>query len=615
MIVASQWCVDPGAEAAFDAPKRLVVVAGIAAATMLLGGRAIAHGVRCTLGKARTGMVVGWAPVLVCAALVWALLSALVSPRVAVALDGWRLLALGVAWMGVGASRLLDGSRGPAVLAAFWTASGVTALLTILQSLGWIGIFEVERLGGRGMAFALLGNEGLVGLVMALAATSLCAVLAHPQPAETRFGRAAMAALLILSLAALGVTGNLTGWLALAGGLATVVVVRFRSRAIGIAMAGAIGFAVAVGAVAPLRHRVETLVTSARHGDWTSALTYRPIAWRSAIELARQRPLVGFGPGTFEVEFIPGRVAAEERLGRRLANPNLEAHFAMAHDDYLEGVSTIGLLGSGAALAALALTLVRLARIAAHASSDDSSSDARPVSVCLAMATAGAISALTWFPLESPATSVPLLLALGRGWRLAMPEDGSVDEEGGGQDVARVWPGRVALGLIVALALPEVPRFSGEHAIARASAVVQAASTSSAFPPAPSLLRMATESACAAERWIPGDTRGLVTAGAAALFQGDPAKGLDLYARAFARSERAEIDLDLGRAYAMLDRRPEALAAFVRAVWLSPALESALPEAARPLVAREVARREAALAAREASAIPPPPPLPASPAS
>ncbi|MFN7952629.1 MAG: hypothetical protein U0610_12975 [bacterium] len=63
--------------------------------------------------------------------------------------------------------------------------------------------------------------------------------------------------------------------------------------------------------------------------------------------------------------------------------------------------------------------------------------------------------------------------------------------------------------------------------------------------------------------------------------------------------------LDVGRAAALLDRRPEALAAFVRAVWLTPRLADELPEAAKPLVADEIRRREALLASGAPDAIPP----------
>jgi hypothetical protein len=42
--------------------------------------------------------------------------------------------------------------------------------------------------------------------------------------------------------------------------------------------------------------------------------------------------------------------------------------------------------------------------------------------VIAAILVAGATAALTWFPMQRPITAVPLLLAAGRGWRLAAGE-------------------------------------------------------------------------------------------------------------------------------------------------------------------------------------------------
>jgi hypothetical protein len=72
-------------------------------------------------------------------------------------------------------------------------------------------------------------------------------------------------------------------------------------------------------------------------------------------------------------------------------------------------------------------------------------------------------------------------------------------------------------------------------------------------------LESARQTALEATDLVPGDSRGFVTAGATRLLSKEPAAGLELYRAAFERGERAEIDLDLGRAYAMLDQRPAAL--------------------------------------------------------
>jgi hypothetical protein len=202
---------------------------------------------------------------------------------------------------------------------------------------------------------------------------------------------------------------------------------------------------------------------------------------------------------------------------------------------------------------------------------------------------------------------VPLLLLAGRGLRLLDDPAGlhpASEKRAGDLLVGRV----VLLGLAL-LALPELPRYLAEHRTYRIRARVEQLSAPRSPPPSPTLVEELGESAVAASRWIPGDTRTLTASAAAALFARDGELALHRYSVALARGERAEVDLNLGRAYALLDRRPEALAAFVRSVWLTPALAGELPEAAKPLVDAEIRRREALLRSGAADAVPPLPRL------
>ena len=106
---------------------------------------------------------------------------------------------------------------------------------------------------------------------------------------------------------------------------------------------------------------------------------------------------------------------------------------------------------------------------------------------------------------------------------------------------------------------------------------------------------------------LPADPRPVLAAGAIELVAKKPQDALAHYRDAMVLGERAETDLNAGRALAMLDQRPEALAAFVRAGWLSPYIVLSMPTAAQPLVQQETARLEEKLRAGELSA---PPPLP-----
>ncbi len=490
-------------------------------------------------------------------------------------------------------------------------ASAITAIASLLETAGGFAFFAIRELGGRARGFAFIGNEGFVALVMALAATSALAVLVGRETQPGWRSRHAPSAFLVLSLAALAGTGNLTGWLALAAGAGVVLAVRQRRLLGWMALAAGIAFGVSAATVTPLRHRVAHIASTVERGDWTEALTYRPIAWRAALEGARERPLLGQGPGTFETSFVPLRLTAEARLHRRLTKPELSAHFGTAHDEYLDAACSLGVPGALALVAAFALVAASLVPIvrrgnatAAQTTHEDSDADA--ALLCLAVLASAAVASLTWFPLQRVSSSVPILLVAGRALRLTS-----------GKPVPLApAPSRAARGVglavcaaLVALVLPELPRHRAERSLAALEARVAMLAAAGARPPSAAFVHAAEESARDLGRWLPGDTRGLAAAGAAALFARDGATALRLYGEAITLGERAELVLDVGRAYALLDRRTEALAAFVRAVWLSPRLASELPQAAQPLVATEIERRERALATGDAGAIPPPAPL------
>jgi Flp pilus assembly protein TadD len=95
----------------------------------------------------------------------------------------------------------------------------------------------------------------------------------------------------------------------------------------------------------------------------------------------------------------------------------------------------------------------------------------------------------------------------------------------------------------------------------------------------------------------------------ARVFAGRPAEALALYRLALnLGGERAEIDLNLGRAYDLLGNQSAASAAILRAAWVSPAIISSLPNEVQEPVRAVLALNSERLRAHRLSA---PPPLPA----
>jgi tetratricopeptide (TPR) repeat protein len=166
-----------------------------------------------------------------------------------------------------------------------------------------------------------------------------------------------------------------------------------------------------------------------------------------------------------------------------------------------------------------------------------------------------------------------------------------------------------AIALVLAAMLwPEVRRYVGERRLESANAAFEALlQHPTEVQNAADVFPRIGERAVAAARALPGDSRGWVLAGSCQLVSGNPERALAFYRVALATGERAEIHLNLGRAEALLARPEAAQAAFVRSVWISPALLRAVPPGFVDPVNAEIGRLEARLRAGHLRA---PPPLP-----
>jgi cytochrome c-type biogenesis protein CcmH/NrfG len=167
----------------------------------------------------------------------------------------------------------------------------------------------------------------------------------------------------------------------------------------------------------------------------------------------------------------------------------------------------------------------------------------------------------------------------------------------------------IGLALVLAL-IPEFTRYLAEHRLYWAtslfrSAIVQGKATTDHEELLETVVTSATDSAAS----LPGDSRPWILAGSARLFAGRPAEALALYRLALnLGGERAEIDLNLGRAYDLLGNQSAASAAILRAAWVSPAIISSLPNEVQEPVRAVLALNSERLRAHRLSA---PPPLPA----
>jgi hypothetical protein len=168
--------------------------------------------------------------------------------------------------------------------------------------------------------------------------------------------------------------------------------------------------------------------------------------------------------------------------------------------------------------------------------------------------------------------------------------------------------GTAALLLLAWALAPEFPRYRSERLLHATQATLRyiAAHPSEAADPVAALTTLEAF-ARRAVPGLPGDPRPWVLAGGAQLVRGQPAGALESYERGNALGERAEIDLNLGRAYEAMGDDARSHAAFLRAIWISPALlPTLLPDTAASLSV-DLQRLDADL---HSGALRSPPPLP-----
>ena len=407
VILGTSLLVDPTAYASFDAPKRLFALCGTALAAFAVFG----------LGPLSTGGP-RWSDVPLAAritllatgaALVWASLSTALSPDRAVALDSLRTILGFCLLLALGASAVVARHRN-LLLAAVLAASAVNAALSLLQARGK-SLFRLQTYGTRNETGALAGNVGYLALSLAFAAVLALGILLASR--RTRVRILALAALL-LSLAGLFVNRNLTALVALIVGGFIFLILYFGRRSLVPVLAVVAAFALASLLVAPLRQRVGEAVQMVRRGDWDRLTTYRTGAWAAAIEMTRERPIIGFGPGTYAAEFTPHRLKAEIRGHRRYVNPLLTSSYSEAHSDYLQAFAETGIPGGLTALVAVGALFAAVGRSAARPGPNRTEA-----AILAGLLAAGAAAAVTWFPLQRPISAAPLLLAAGRSWRIA----------------------------------------------------------------------------------------------------------------------------------------------------------------------------------------------------
>ncbi|MEL6978907.1 MAG: O-antigen ligase family protein [Pseudomonadota bacterium] len=136
----------------------------------------------------------------------------------------------------------------------------------------------------------------------------------------------------------------------------------------------------------------------------------RMLMYGATLSAIAERPLLGYGLGAYEEGFRPF-LPAGWAWGRPI-------DWDLAHSSYLENFFELGLPAAIAFYAALAMVFLRILRGAR-----ERRRMIAPSAFAAALAASGAIHSIVDFPLQMPAITAFLALALGVGWANSWPSE------------------------------------------------------------------------------------------------------------------------------------------------------------------------------------------------
>ncbi|MBK9064506.1 MAG: O-antigen ligase family protein [Acidobacteria bacterium] len=467
-----------------------------------------------------------------------------------------------LALVAAGASRA-GGRVAARAATALCFAGAFSGLLAAAQR--WLGVLRLPLQAPQPRFFAagLVGNPGDLAMALVVPAVLLFATAAdHLRPPRLRaLAAAGLAASLLGILAAEAVAPALAF---VAGALVHALLApRRRAPALAALLVLAALLAISGGA----RRAIEK-ASQLRQGDVAAATTQRDIGVLAAAEMIRARPFLGVGPGAFSNAFVPARIAAEERSGRRLVHRSESAHFDNAHSEPLTAAAECGVPAAAALLAALFALVAGLLAMR-HGPGAEANPTTDALLACIA---ATLVLSLGGFPLRLPVASGPIAFLFGLAWRRTAPGQAPAAPLPSGARWLFAAAGAALLAVAFARGVAVSSQAEGEALLREA-----AEAPDEAGPVREELLGAARVRLRRAVAIRPREATALLALGSVSWVEKDLPRARELYARSVALEERAESDLNLGRVERTLGREAEGDALFRRAVWILPRLVDALP--------------------------------------
>lgn len=227
----------------------------------------------------------------------------------------------------------------------------VNAAVVILQELKiWTPFPSLPDSTTHYGSVGLLGNTNDVGTF--LAGPALAAIVLGVTASGRR--RWAYAAISILLVAGLAASGTRTALVALVAALIVFALGHSRGAALAV---GAILVALALVVLSPsttLGRGARQLATAATHHDYQHLFSERLLPFLTAIDMTRDHPLVGVGPGCFKYHYMAYRVALFRKYPGDWTH-GYPMNWGEVHNDHLQAAAETGLPGYVLFLAAIAV--------------------------------------------------------------------------------------------------------------------------------------------------------------------------------------------------------------------------------------------------------------------
>lgn len=217
----------------------------------------------------------------------------------------------------------------------------LNAVLLALQEYGIYQPFRTNPLTPHHMtATALLGNPNIVGTYMALVAVIFAAAAARC-PGARRWWLAFGA---LCAAAGVLVSQTLTAVVALMAGLLMLAIGRSAKRATFMIAAAIALFAIGVVLKSPPFMRLLRLSDTIDRRGLNFATSGRVLPAFVGLEMARDHPIAGVGPGTFKYHYMPYAVRVLGKTGQ-LPPGIASVNFGEAHNDHVQVMAETGIPG------------------------------------------------------------------------------------------------------------------------------------------------------------------------------------------------------------------------------------------------------------------------------